>query len=161
MGYKLEKLVKKIQLFLFFFAVSLTADIDFRKNKIVSSEKLSLFNEARIYKLTATHNNMILKSEKVSQPNKKQLKKFNTLSRKDKYAIQVFNQDGKQIILLGIGNPFYAHAQHTGYENSDVFGGYIEADIDIVVPLGANVSYISLLSQNEYGLKEIKRIKVD
>ena len=30
-------------------------------------------------------------------------------------------------MLIGIGNPFYIHADHIGYEDSDVFGGYIRS----------------------------------
>ena len=161
MGYKLGKMVKKIQILFFFFFINLTADIEINKSQTIVLDNLSLYEEARVYRVIASHNNLILKSEKVSKPNEKQIKKLSTLSRKDKYAIQVFSQDGKQIMLRGIGDSFYAHAQHIGYEDSDVFGGYIEANIDITVPVDAKVSYISLLSQNEFGLKEIKRIKLD
>ena len=136
-------------------------DVETNKSQTIALDNISLNEEARVYKVVASYNNLILKSEKVSKPNEKQIKKLSTLSRKDKYAIQVFSQDGKQIMLRGIGDPFYAHAQHIGYEDSDVFGGYIEANIDITIPIDVKVSYISLLSQNEFGLKEIKRIKLD
>ena len=160
MGYKLAKMVNKVLIIFFLFCLNLTADV-INKNKIISFDKLDLDEEVRVYKIMASNDKLILKSETISKPNKKQLKRLTTLSKKDKYAIQVFNQDGKQIILRGIGDPFYVHAQHIGYEDSDVFGGYIEANIEITVPIDAKVSYISLLSQNEFGLKEIKRIKLD
>ena len=62
---------------------------------------------------------------------------------------------------MGIGNPFYIHVQHIGYEDSNVFGGYIDYDIDIRNPINVDMSYIVLVSQDEFGLKEIKKIKIN
>ena len=86
-------MVKKIQILFFFFCINLTADVAINKNQTIALDNISLNEEARVYKVVASHNNLILKSEKVSKPNKKQLKKLTTLSKKDKYTIQVFSQD--------------------------------------------------------------------
>ena len=51
---------------------------------------------------------MTLKSVKVGKPNKSLMTKFSTISKKDRYAIQVLNDKGNQVMLrLGLGNPFY------------------------------------------------------
>ena len=80
MGYKLGKMVKKIQILFFFFFINLTADIEINKSQTIVLDNLSLYEEARVYRVIASHNNLILKSEKVSKPNEKQIKKLSTLS---------------------------------------------------------------------------------
>ena len=52
---------------------------------------------------------------------------------------------------------YYLHS----YEDSNVFGGYIEQDIEIALPLGMDASYFVLLSQDSNGLKKVKEIKVN
>jgi hypothetical protein len=63
--------------------------------------------------------------------------------------------------LIGLGDPFYIHLQHIGYEDSNVFGGYIQRDFDIPVSLDSKATQISLMEQNKFGLKEIRRIELN
>jgi hypothetical protein len=79
---------------------------------------------------------------------------------RDQFALRVLDKNKKEVILLGLGNPFYIHAQHIDYENSRVFGGYVESEFEIALPLGIDASYFVLLSQDSYGLKIINEIKV-
>ena len=66
----------------------------------------------------------------------------------------------EEIILIGIGDPFYIHAQHIGYENEDFFGGYIDADLKIALPFDTDASYLILMSHDNKLLKKIDQIKV-
>jgi hypothetical protein len=86
---------------------------------------------------------------------------FKLITPRDKFGLKLLDKDGSDIFLMGIGNPFYAHAQHIGYEDSNVFGGYITTDIDLAIPINVDISYIVLVSQDEFGLKEIKKIKIN
>ena len=67
----------------------------------------------------------------------------------------------KEIMLIGIGNPFYIHADHIGYEDRYVFGGYIETELNLPLSLDTKAAKIILLSQDEFGLKEIKRLDLN
>ena len=87
--------------------------------------------------------------------------KYHTLSKIDKYALRALNKEGKEVLLVGLGDPFYIHVDHIGYEDSDVFGGYVDQDFEIAVPLSIQISHLILHYQNEFGLKEIKKIKVN
>ncbi len=73
----------------------------------------------------------------------------------------MLNEKGKQVLILGLGNPFYIHADHIGYEHSHDFGGNIEQNLEIAVPLNINASNLLLLSQDEFGFKEVARIKIN
>ena len=80
---------------------------------------------------------------------------------RDKFAIRVLDENEREIMLVGIGNPFYIHADHIGYEDSDVFGGYVETEINLPISLNKTASQIILLSQSEFGFKEIKRLDIN
>ena len=47
------------------------------------------------------------------------------------------------------------------YEDSDFFGGYIEQEFEIAIPINKKVSHLILLKQDESGFKEIKKIEVN
>ena len=86
---------------------------------------------------------------------------FRLITPRDKFGLKLLDQEGRDVFLIGIGNPFYVHAQHIGYEDSDIFGGYITTDIDIAIPMNLDISQIVLVSQDEFGLKEIKKISLN
>ena len=161
MGDKLGKMVKIRHLILSVFFLNLSADLDRSSSSLIAAENMSLNKDAKIYEVSASFNKMILKSTKISKPSKKSLQKFSTISKKDRYAIQVLNEKGKQVLILGLGNPFYIHADHIGYEHSHDFGGNIEQNLQIPVPLNINASNLLLLSQDEFGFKEVARIKIN
>ena len=104
---------------------------------------------------------MSLKSIKIEKPTKLNMSKYHTLSKKDKYALRALNEDGKEVLLVGLGDPFYFHVDHIGYEDSEIFGGYIDQEFEIAIPLTIQISHLVLLLQDEFGLKEIKKIEVN
>lgn len=161
MGDKLGKMVKIKYLLLSIFFLNLNADLESNTARLIAAENMPLNKDARIYEVSASFNKMILKSTKIGKPSKKSLQKFSTISKKDRYAIQVLNEKGKQVLILGLGNPFYIHADHIGYEHSHDFGGNIEQNLEIAVPLNINASNLLLLSQDEFGFKEVARIKIN
>ena len=161
MGDKLGKMVKIRHLILSVFFLNLSADLEISSATLIADEDMYLNKDARIYEVSASFNNMILKSTKISKPSKKSLQKFSTISKKDRYAIQALNEKGKQVLILGLGNPFYIHADHIGYEHTHDFGGNIEQNFEIAVPLNINASSLLLLSQDEFGFKEIARIEIN
>ena len=161
MGDKLGKMVRISCFVLTIFFLNLSADLEKTSINLISPENISLNKDAKIYEISASFNNMILKSSKIAKPSKKFLQKFSTISKKDRYAIQVLDNKGKQVLILGIGNPFYIHADHIGYEQSHDFGGYIDQNFEIAIPLNINASNLLLLSQDEFGFKEVARIKIN
>ena len=67
----------------------------------------------------------------------------------------------KKIFLQALEILFYIHVDHIGYEDSEFFGGYIEQEFEIAIPINREISHLILLSQDEFGLKEIKKIEVN
>ena len=65
------------------------------------------------------------------------------------------------IRMVGLGNPFYIHVQHMDFEDRHIFGGDIERNFDIPVPLDSNAAYITLNENTEFGLKQINAISLD
>ena len=80
-------MVKKI--FTLILLLSLNLDAELRKSPqyYLSPENISLDNEAMIYSVSASFNNMSLKSIKIEKPSKLNISKYHTLSKKDKYAL--------------------------------------------------------------------------
>ena len=161
MGNQLGKILKKIFILSLSLSISLNAELEFKPQILTSPENISLDNEAMIYSVSASFNNMSLKSIKIKKPSKLNMSKYHTLSKKDKYALRALNKDGKEVLLVGLGDPFYFHVDHIGYEDSEIFGGYIDQEFEIAIPLTIQISHLVLLSQDEFGLKEIKKIKVN
>ena len=63
-------------------------------------------------------------------------------------------------MFVGLGDPFTIHIDHIGYEDEMVFQGNVSQDFEIALPVTSNAEYFVLLSQDEFGFKEIKKIKV-
>jgi len=161
MGYKLGKMVKYIYLIVcILFTFNLSAEEGVKQLDRLD-QKVSLDKEAKIFSITGNINNITLRGVKVSKPNTQSLKKYGIISRSDKFAIRVLNKEGKQIMLVGLGDPFTMHIDHIGYENETVFQANIPQDFDIAMPVTTNAAYFVLLSQDEFGFKEIKKIKVN
>ena len=161
MGDKLGKMVKFSFLVILFFFLNLNAGLDKSTVSLISPENISETKDVKIYEISASFNNMVLKSARIEKPNKNLFKRFSTISKKDRYAIQVLNEKGNQIMLLGLGNPFYIHADHIGYELSHDFGGYIDQNLEIAIPLNINATQLVLLSQDEFGFKQVSKIKLN
>ena len=160
MGDKLGKMVKLGFLVISLFFLNLNADLNKSSVSLISSENISDAIDANIYEISASFNNLTLKSVKIGKPNKSLMTKFSTISKKDRYAIQVLNDKGNQVMLLGLGNPFYIHADHIGYEHSHDFGGYVDQNLEIAIPININAAQLVLLSQDEFGFKQVSKINL-
>ena len=64
-------------------------------------------------------------------------------------------------MFVGLGDPFTIYVDHIGYEDKKIFQADIPRDFEIALPFLAKAEYFVLLYQDEFGLKEVKRIKVD
>ena len=64
-------------------------------------------------------------------------------------------------MLVGLGDPFTMHIDHIGYENETIFQANIPQNFEIALPVTTKAAYFVLLSQDEFGFKEIKKIKVN
>ena len=126
----------------------------------VFDTELSIEKDTYIYTLAGNLNNLKLKEKRVAKPSKESLKLLKAVTPRDNYAIRVLDENKREIMLIGIGDPFYVHADHIGYEDSNVFGGFIETEIDLPISLNKKVSQIILLSQSEFGFKEIKKLNL-
>ena len=156
-------MVKKIYSIIFvLFAFSIVADEDgsFKQFDRLD-QKVSIDKEARIFSITGSVNNISLLGVKVAKPSTQSLMRYGLISRKDKYAIEVLNDKGNQIMLVGLGDPFTMHIDHIGYEDETVFQADIPQNFEIAMPVTSNAAFFVLLSQDEFGFKEIKKIKVN
>ena len=161
MGDKLGKMVNKLYLIsIILFAITLDAEETAFKQFDRFDQKVSIDKDAKIFSITGSINNISLLGVKVAKPNTHSLKQYGLISRKDKYAIKVLNAEGNQIMFVGLGDPFTIHIDHIGHENETVFQADISQNFDIAMPLTSNAKYFVLLSQDEFGFKEIKKIKV-
>ena len=162
MGYKLGKMVKNIYLIaciLFTFNLSAEEGELFKQLDRLD-QKVSIDKEAKIFSISGSVNNISLSGVKIAKPSAHSLKQYGLISRKDKYAIKVLNEQGNQIMFVGLGDPFTIHIDHIGYESETVFQADIPQNFDIAIPVTSNAAYFVLLSQDEFGFKEIKKIKV-
>ena len=161
MGNKLGKMVKKILLIVvsIFFMDLNSKEIE-NPDKFKIYEKLSVDGQAKIYKFTGSNKDISLNKIIIGNPSIQSLQRYKRVSKRDKFALKVLNSEGKEILFLGLGDPFYIHAQHIDYEDRDKFGGYIEADLDIALPIDIEPAYFVLVKKDEIGFKEIERIYI-
>ena len=116
---------------------------------------------AQIYSISGTKDGISISEKKISKPGFNSLKNLRLLTPRDKYAIKILDKNKREIILLGIGDPFYIHAQHIDYEDSRFFGGYINTEFEIALPLDMDVSHIVLMSQQGKVLTKINEVEVE
>jgi hypothetical protein len=163
MGDKLGKMVNKVfSIAIIIFTLSLGAEENASLKKFDRlDQKVSMDKEARIFSITGSVNNISLLGVKVAKPSTQSLMRYGLISRKDKYAIKVLNDKGNQIMLVGLGDPFTMHIDHIGYEDETVFQADIPQNFEIALPVTSNAAFLVLLSQDEFGFKEIKKIKVN
>ena len=166
MGYKLGIMVKKIHLTLILIITcSIYADDtspkeNLKQKVISSSNSFSVNEQAKIYNLNASKNGISINSSRIGIPKSRSLRMFDAPSRSDKYIIEVLDSDMNVIRMIGLGNPFYIHVQHMDFEDRPIFGGDIELDFDIPVPLDSDAAYIIFNEQTEFGLREINKISI-
>ena len=123
-------------------------------------DPISIENKAKIFSLSGNKNGLKINKSVIAKPSNTILKNLTPFSKRDKYALKVLNEDKKTIMIYGLGNPFYIHAQHIDFEDRDFFGGYVNADFKVAFPLDLEISYLILLEQNEGFLREINEIKL-
>ncbi len=146
---------------IFLFSLSITANLPvFSKKDFEERDMQFSDNVAQIYNLSSSRFGILDIKSSTGRPAKAIVKNMKLLTPSDDYALQVLDSDKNEIFLIGLGNPFYIHAQHIGYEESDFFGGYIDAEIQIALPLYTDASYFVLLSQENKFLKKISEVKV-
>ena len=162
MGDKLGKMVNKLySISIILFTITLGAEENASLKQFDRlDQKVSIHKEAKIFSITGSVNNISLLGVKVAKPSTQSLIRYGLISRKDKYAIKVLNEKGNQIMFVGLGDPFTIHIDHIGYEDDMVFQGNVSQDFEIALPVTSNAEYFVLLSQDEFGFKEIKKIKV-
>ena len=163
MGDKLGKMVNKVfSIAIIIFTLSLGAEENASLKQFDRlDQKVSMDKEARIFSITGSVNNISLLGVKVTKPSTQSLMQYGLISRKDKYAIKVLNDKGNQIMFVGLGDPFTMHIDHIGYEDEAVFQADIPQNFEIAMPVTSNAAFFVLLSQDEFGFKEIKKIKVN
>lgn len=167
MGYKLGIMVKKIYLSLtLIITCSIYADDtspkESLKQKVISSSySYSVNQPAKIYSINASKNKISINSSRIGIPKSHSLRMFDAPSRSDKYILKVLDKDSNVIRIVGLGNPFYIHVQHMDFEDRPIFGGDIDRDFDIPIPLDSDAASISFFEQSEFGLKEINKIQLN
>ena len=121
---------------------------------------ISIENKAKIYSISGNKSGVKINKSVIGKPSNTTLKNLMPFSKRDKYALKVLNKDKKTIMIYGLGNPFYIHAQHIDFEDREFFGGYVNADFKVAFPLDLEISYLIFLEQNEGFLREINEIKL-
>ena len=121
---------------------------------------ISIENKAKIFSISGNKSGVKINKSVIGKPSNTTLKNLMPFSKRDKYAFKVLNEDKKTIMIYGLGNPFYIHAQHIDFEDREFFGGYVNADFKVAFPLDLEISYLIFLEQNEGFLREINEIKL-
>lgn len=121
---------------------------------------ISIENKAKIFSISGNKSGVKINKSVIGKPSNTTLKNLMPFSKRDKYALKVLNEDKKTIMIYGLGNPFYIHAQHIDFEDREFFGGYVNADFKVAFPLDLEISYLIFLEQNEGFLREINEIKL-
>ncbi len=156
-------MVRILNTFLVLFVCSgLIADLPPITREDFEKDYYSLQSEknAQIFKIKGSRNGVSLIDTKIGKPSTIAIKNMKMLSSKDKYALKVLDKNKKEIFMIGLGNPFYIHAQHIDFEDRDFFGGYVDAELEIAFPFEADVVYFVLYSQEDKFLRKINEIKI-
>lgn len=134
-------------------------DIPIEQDKVF--DNLSLDDEAKVFSISGNERGIKLNAITFERPSSSTIKNLNPFSKQDKYALQLLDENKKTIMIYGLGNPFYIHAQHIDFEDRDFFGGYIEANFKVAFPKDSDISYLILLEQNGEILRKINEISLD
>ena len=123
----------------------------------------SLDQVANIFNLLITPTSLNIKNISISKPSSRTLIKLNLPKKSDQYVIRFLDKDLKENIILGLGNPFYASAQHIGYEDSKVSGGLVSsADIEVAIPINIEARYIVISRKDSLGnFLDIQQVEIE
>ena len=163
MGYKLGKMVKIFYIFGILILTSFTEarplpDISINPQHNVVNPPIE--DIAKIYTISGTKDGISLKKKTIAKPQFSSLKNLRLLTPRDKYALKVLDKTKKESILLGLGDPFYVHAQHIDYEGSRYFGGNVDAQFEIAFPLEYGCFIYHFNDTRWEDLREINEIEV-
>ena len=122
----------------------------------------SMEQEAYVLGLKLSPNSIAVVEDFIGNPSNQTLLKLRHPSNRDKYAIRILDKDKNELLILGIGNPFYAYAHHIGYEDRKVMGGLVSsAQIEIAIPTNINAKYIAISSRDSMmNLNDIQRVEL-
>ena len=123
----------------------------------------SLDQVSNIFNLLITPTSLNIKNISISKPSSRTLIKLNLPKKSDQYVIRFLDKDLKENIILGLGNPFYASAQHIGYEDSKVSGGLVSsADIEVAIPINIEARYIVISRKDSLGnFLDIQQVEIE
>ena len=162
MGSKLGKMVKIIKIsFVGIFSLSLFASDVLEKN--IDLTKLSKIEDgdALVLTLNGSKDGLSLKRSVIRKPNYNVITKYKAYNKRYEFVLIVLDKNKTEVGVIGLGNPFYIHAQHIDHEESKDFGTYIDnQDINAVIPIGLDASYVVLASQDPFGLYDINEISL-
>ena len=162
MGGKLGSMVKLLNIILVLslsMAVSTSPILEKEIDIGVLSKPLD--KEARVLSLRGGKDGLILTKSVVKKPSYNVVTKYKAYTKRDKFVLKLLNQDKKTVGAIGLGNPFYIHAQHIDYEDSVEHGEYIDNQkIDVVIPLSIDVAYVVLATQDAFGLYDVNEISL-
>ena len=163
MGNKLGKMVKlKNIICILTISLPLFADLPpiYKKDFEQNSFSLDVEKSAQLFSISGNRLGISIKDISIGKPSAIAINNMKLLSPEDKDALKILDTNKKEIFMIGLGDPFYIHAQHIDFEDRDFFGGYVDANIDIALPFDADISYFVLMSQENRFLKKISEIKV-
>ena len=156
------KMVKIIKIsFVGIFSLSLFASDVLEKN--IDLTKLSKIEngDALVLTLNGSKDGISLKRSVIKKPIYNVITKYKAFNKRDEFVLRVLDKNKTEVAVIGLGNPFYIHAQHIDHEESKDFGAYIDnQDINAVIPLGLDASYVVLASQDPFGLYDISEISL-
>jgi len=155
-------MVKLIKIsFVTIFSFSLFASDVLDKN--IDLTKLSKIEneDALVLTFNGSRDGLSLKKSIIRKPAYNAITKYKAFNKRDDFVLRVLDKNKNEVAVIGLGNPFYISAQHIDHEHSKDFGTYIDnQDINAVIPLGIDASYIVLASQDPFGLYDINEISL-
>jgi len=135
----------------FVFSFTVMAEKDLKEIDLIKLH-VSPNKDAKIFTFHGTPDLFTLEKIEVQKPKERILKKLKFVSDDDKYAVKLFDNSGRHLITLGIGNPFYASYEHIGYEDRAYMGGPVSANnLSIAIPIELDPSYLIISRRDVTG----------
>lgn len=166
MGDKLVKMVRVLFILISLIVVDVSA---IPVDEVIENKSLyklhvdPLAEKARIYKIVGDGNSFQLNQTYIGKPLKRDLKKTNLVTKRDRYILKFTDSDNNVLMRLGIGDPFTAYAQHIGYEDSERFSFQVgQQEISAVIPIQITPSNLIIEKRDINDVfNEISIIKLD
>ena len=135
----------------FVFSFTVMTEKDLKEIDLIKLH-VSPNQDAKIFTFHGTPDLFTLKKIEIQKPKERILKKLKFVSDDDKYAIKLFDNSGRNLITIGIGNPFYASYEHIGYEEKAYMGGPVSSNkVSIAIPLEIDPSYLIITRRDVTG----------